>query len=65
MEQKPKGWDRTMDNDARALLFGAQQAAPLMEARGGGHIVSVSSAGARRVLPITWSLRPTKPRSKP
>jgi len=51
MEQKPKGWDWTMNINARSLLFGAQQAAPLMEARGGGHIVSISSAGATRVLP--------------
>lgn len=51
MEQKPKGWDWTMNINARSLLFGAQQAVPLMEARGGGCIVSVSSAGATRVLP--------------
>jgi len=51
MEQKPKGWDWTMNINARSLLFGAQQAVPLMEARGGGYIVSVSSAGATRVLP--------------
>ena len=51
MEQKPKGWDWTMNINARSLLFGAQQAAPLMELRGGGHIVSISSAGATRVLP--------------
>ena len=51
MEQKPKGWDWTMNINARSLLFGAQQAAPLMEKRGGGYIVSVSSAGATRVLP--------------
>jgi len=51
MEQKPKGWDWTMNINARSLLFGAQQAAPLMMKRGGGYIVSVSSAGATRVLP--------------
>ena len=51
MDQKPKGWDWTMNINARSLLFGAQQAVPLMERRGGGHIVSVSSAGASRVLP--------------
>ena len=51
MEQKPKGWDWTMNINARSLLFGAQQAAPLMEKRGGGFIVSISSAGATRVLP--------------
>jgi enoyl-[acyl-carrier protein] reductase III len=51
MEQKPKGWDWTMNINARALLFCAQRAAPLMEKRGGGAIVSVSSPGAGRVLP--------------
>ena len=51
MEQKPKGWDWTMNINARSLLFGAQLAIPLMEVRGGGYIVSVSSAGATRVLP--------------
>ena len=51
MEQKPKGWDWTMNINARALLFSAQRAAVLMEKRGGGKIVSISSAGASRVLP--------------
>ena len=51
MEQKPKGWDWTMNINARALLFSAQRAAPLMEKRGGGKIVSISSAGSTRVLP--------------
>lgn len=51
MEQKPKGWDWTMNINARALLFSAQRAAVTMEKRGGGKIVSISSAGATRVLP--------------
>lgn len=51
MEQKPKGWDWTMNINARALLFAAQRAVPLMEKRGGGKIVSISSAGSTRVLP--------------
>jgi enoyl-[acyl-carrier protein] reductase III len=51
MEQKPKGWDWTMNINARSLLFGAQKAVPLMEKHGGGAIVSVSSAGSTRVLP--------------
>ena len=51
MEQRPKGWDWTMNINARALLFCAQRAAPLMEKRGGGAIVSVSSPGSSRVLP--------------
>jgi enoyl-[acyl-carrier protein] reductase III len=51
MEQKIKGWDWTMNINARALLFLAQAAVPLMEKRGGGHIVSISSPGSSRVLP--------------
>lgn len=51
MEQRPKGWDWTMNINARSLLFGAQQATPLMEKRGGGYIVSISSPGSVRVLP--------------
>jgi enoyl-[acyl-carrier protein] reductase III len=51
MEQKPKGWEWTMNINARSLLFGAQQAVPLMEKRGGGYIVSISSPGSVRVLP--------------
>jgi enoyl-[acyl-carrier protein] reductase III len=51
MEQRPKGWDWTMDINARAYLFLAQKAVPLIESRGGGSIVSISSPGSFRVLP--------------
>lgn len=51
MEQKPKGWEWTMNINARALLFAAQRAVPLMISRGGGAIVSISSPGSQRVLP--------------
>jgi enoyl-[acyl-carrier protein] reductase III len=51
LEQKPKGWDWTMNINARSLLFGAQKAVPLMEKRGGGAIVSLTSTGSTRVLP--------------
>ncbi len=51
LEQKPKGWDWTMNINARSLLFAAQRAVPLMETRGGGSIVSISSPGSGRVLP--------------
>ena len=40
-----------MNINARSLLFSAQRAVPLMEKRGGGAIVSISSPGAGRVLP--------------
>jgi len=51
LEQKPKGWEWTMNINARSLLFAAQRCVPLMEKRGGGYIVSISSPGARFVLP--------------
>jgi enoyl-[acyl-carrier protein] reductase III len=51
LEQKVKGWDWTMNINARAALFCAQRAAPGMAARGGGRIVNVSSPGSFRVLP--------------
>jgi enoyl-[acyl-carrier protein] reductase III len=51
MEQKVKGWDWTMNINARAALFTAQKAAPLMQKRGGGAIVNVSSIGNGRTLP--------------
>jgi enoyl-[acyl-carrier protein] reductase III len=51
MDQKPRGWDWSMNINARSLLFAAQRAAPLMERRAGGAIVSISSPGSTRVLP--------------
>lgn len=51
LQQRLEGWDHTLNVNARALLFAAQRAAPLMQARGGGHIVSITSPGATRVLP--------------
>lgn len=51
LEQKPKGWEWTMNINARALLFSSQRCVPLMEKRGGGSIVSISSPGSSRVLP--------------
>lgn len=51
LEQRPKGWDWTMNINARSFLFGAQQAVPLMQKQGGGAIVAISSLGSIRVLP--------------
>jgi enoyl-[acyl-carrier protein] reductase III len=51
MEQKVKGWDWTMNINARAALFTSQKAVPLMQKRGGGAIVNVSSIGSIRTLP--------------
>ena len=51
MEQKIKGWDWTLNINARSVLFLAQKAAPLMQKRGRGYIVSLSSLGSIRVMP--------------
>jgi enoyl-[acyl-carrier protein] reductase III len=51
LQQKLTGWDWTMNINARAVLFSAQRAVPLMENRGGGFIVNISSPGSMRVLP--------------
>jgi enoyl-[acyl-carrier protein] reductase III len=40
-----------MDINARAYLFAAQEAVRLMEKRGGGHIIAITSPGGDRVLP--------------
>ncbi|MCA9962348.1 MAG: SDR family oxidoreductase, partial [Anaerolineales bacterium] len=40
----------TMNINARSLLFGAQHAAPLMQKRGGGAVVAISSMGSHRVM---------------
>ncbi len=51
MQQKFSGWDYTMDVNARAALFCAQQAHPLMRKAGQGWIINISSPGSQRVLP--------------
>jgi len=50
MDVEEKHWDWTLDINAKALLFLAQKAAPLMEARGGGAIVALSSLGSTFAL---------------
>ena len=50
-QQKVKGWNWTMNINARSFLFIAQKAAPIMQKRGGGAIVAITSAGANFVLP--------------
>lgn len=51
MDQRVKGWDWTMNINARSALFTTQQAVLLMEKNGGGYVVNMSSIGAHRVLP--------------
>ncbi len=51
VEQKVRGWEWSMNINVRAVYFGAQHALPLMQRRGGGHMVNITSVGSRRVLP--------------
>ncbi|MDQ0208257.1 enoyl-[acyl-carrier-protein] reductase FabL [Alkalicoccobacillus murimartini] len=51
MELEENHWDWTMDINAKALLFCAQEAAKRMAKNGGGRIVSLSSLGSIRYLP--------------
>lgn len=62
MEQRIKGWDWTLNINARSVLFLSQKAAPLMKARGGGYIVNISSWDRRACCPITSSWARAKPR---
>lgn len=60
MQQKPRGWEWTMNINTRSLLFGAQHAVPLMRRRGGGAIVALSSMGAHRVMEEYAVVGPSK-----
>jgi enoyl-[acyl-carrier protein] reductase III len=51
MELTAHHWDWTLNVNARGAWLCAKAALPLMQKRGGGAIVSVSSLGARRVMP--------------
>jgi len=51
LDQRVKGWEWTMNINARSLLFAAKRAVPLMKKRGRGAIVSISSPGSSRVIP--------------
>jgi enoyl-[acyl-carrier protein] reductase III len=50
-EQELKGWEWTLNINARSILFGAQAAARYMIQRGWGRVVGISGVGSRRVLP--------------
>ena len=51
MELEESHWDWTMNINAKALLFCAQEAAKLMEKNKSGRIVSLSSLGSIRAIP--------------
>ncbi|SIS54330.1 enoyl-[acyl-carrier-protein] reductase FabL [Alicyclobacillus vulcanalis] len=58
LEVDTKGWDWTVDVNARAFLVGAQQAAKLMPE--GGAMLAISSFGADRVFPYYLSVGTSK-----
>jgi len=60
LQQRPKGWNWSMNINARPLLFGAQKATALMKSRGGGSIVAITSPGSHRVLPDYVSVGASK-----
>jgi enoyl-[acyl-carrier protein] reductase III len=49
-ELTPHHWDWTLNVNARGAWLCAMRALPLMEARGGGAVVSISSLGGSRVM---------------
>lgn len=49
-ELTPHHWDWTLNVNARAAWRCAMAALPLMQARGGGAVVSISSLGSQRVM---------------
>jgi len=55
-----KGWQWSMDVNARALLVLAQRARDGMIARGGGAIVALSSLGSERALPAYGAVGASK-----
>lgn len=50
LEITAKHWDWSLDVNAKSILIGAQAAAPFMQAKGWGRVLSVTSIGSRRVL---------------
>lgn len=51
IEQEQKGWEWTLNVNARSILFGAQAAAGYMMKNRWGRIIGITSFGSRRVLP--------------
>ena len=60
VEMDLKGWQWSMDVNARALLVLAQCARPGMIANGGGAIVALSSLGSERALPAYGAVGASK-----
>jgi len=54
-----KNWDRSMNVNARALLLMAREAVPMMEGRG-GKIISITSMGSTRYIPMYGAVGASK-----
>ncbi len=52
MEIDQRSWDWTMDINTKSILWCAQHSVPVMEARGWGRIINISSTGTFRMLPL-------------
>lgn len=52
LETRDKHWDWTMDVNARSILRCVQRAVPYMEGQGWGRIVTITSLGSTRVVPL-------------
>ncbi|MFZ1753100.1 MAG: enoyl-[acyl-carrier-protein] reductase FabL [Caldilineaceae bacterium] len=50
LEITAKHWEWSLNVNARSILVGAQTAAPFMQVKGWGRVLSVTSIGSRRVL---------------
>lgn len=59
MDLDLKGWEWTVNTNARSFLLGAQSAVPLMP-KEGGSILAISSFGSDRVFPNYTSVGTTK-----
>jgi enoyl-[acyl-carrier protein] reductase III len=60
MQQQPGSWDYTINTNARAFLFAAQNAAALMQEKTGGVMLAITSQGSQRVLPDYISVGASK-----
>lgn len=49
---KANQWDLSLEINAKAFLTLTQKVVPLMEKKGGGNIIAISSLGAHRFLPF-------------
>lgn len=54
-----KSWERSMNINARALLLLAREAVPMMEGRG-GKIISITSMGSSRYIPMYGAVGASK-----